>query len=66
MLCQIPGISSVYAQAILKKFLGFSNMLYEIKAGTARFDNIMYETNGKERRIPKTCGIQINTYMQNI
>ena len=66
MLCQIPGISSVYAQAILKKFLGFSNMLYEIKTGTARFDNIMYETNGKERRIPKTCGIQINTYMQNI
>jgi ERCC4-type nuclease len=66
MLCQIPGISSIYAKAILKFFGGFSKITNEIKNGTANFDNIMYETNGKQRRIPKTCGAQIIKFMQEI
>jgi ERCC4-type nuclease len=66
MLCQIPNISSVYAKSILLFFGGFSKMVDQIKNGTAKFDNIMYETNGKQRRIPKTCGEQIIKYVQNI
>ena len=66
MLCQIPNISSVYAKSILLFFGGFSKMVDQIKNGTAKFDNIMYETNGKQRRIPKTCGEQIIKYIQNI
>jgi ERCC4-type nuclease len=66
MLCQIPGISSVYAKAVLTFFNGFSNMIEKVKNKSANFDNIMYETNGKQRRIPKTCGEQIIKYIQGL
>jgi ERCC4-type nuclease len=66
MLCQIPGISSVYAKSILKFFGGFSNMIEKVKNGSVNFDNIMYETRGKQRRIPKTCGEQIIKYIQRL
>lgn len=66
MLCQIPGISSVYAKSVLTFFDGFSNMIEKVKNGTAVFDNIMYETKGKQRRIPKTCGEQITKYVQGL
>jgi len=66
MLCQIPGISSIYAKSILKFFGGFSNMVEKVKNGSANFENIMYETKGKQRRIPKTCGEQISKYVQGI
>ena len=91
LLCQIPGISSQYAQAILKHFAqlrvadtqsitpsletgvsnekmcnGFSAMLAKVKEGTADFENISYETKGKQRRIPKSCGEEIRRYFQGI
>ena len=66
MLCQIPGISTTYAVAILKTFNGFSNMIQEIKNGTAKFDSITYESKGKSRKIPKTCGQSIAQFLQNI
>jgi ERCC4-type nuclease len=66
MLCQIPGISSVYANSILKSFGGFSNMIEKVKNGSANFENIMYETKGKQRKIPKTCGEQISKYIQGL
>ena len=66
MLCQIPGISSVYANSILKFFGGFSNMIEKVKNGSANFENIMYETKGKQRKIPKTCGEQISKYIQGL
>lgn len=59
MLCQIPGISTLYAQAILKSFGNFSNLMEKIKDGSANFDNITYEQKGKNRKIPKTCGEEI-------
>jgi ERCC4-type nuclease len=59
LLCQIPGISTLYAQAILKSFDGFSNLMEKIKDGSANFDNITYDQKGKLRKIPKTCGEQI-------
>jgi len=66
MLCQIPGISSIYAQAILKFFGGFSKMIELVKLDTAKFDDISYETKGKIRRIPKTCGEQIKKFVAGI
>jgi len=66
MLCQIPGISTLYAQAILKTFGGFSSLLKNIKEGTAKFDNITYESKGKQRKIPKNCGEEILRFLENI
>jgi len=66
LLSQIPGISSQYAQAILKHFVGFSNLLIKVKEGTAEFENISYETKGKQRRIPKSCGEEITRFFQGI
>jgi ERCC4-type nuclease len=66
MLCQIPGISSIYAKSVLRSFGGFTNMVEKVKNGSANFENIMYETKGKQRRIPKTCGEQIIKYIQGL
>jgi ERCC4-type nuclease len=66
MLCQIPGISSIYAKSIITSFGGFSKMVEKVKNGSANFENIMYETKGKQRRIPKTCGEQIVKYIQGL
>jgi len=68
LLCQIPGISSQYAQVILKHFGGFSQIVAKIKGEDCikEFDNIFYETKGKQRRIPKTCGEEITRYFKNL
>jgi len=66
LLCQIPGISSQYAQVILKHFGGFSLLLQKVKEGSADFENITYETKGKSRRIPKTCQEEIVKYFDKI
>ena len=60
MLCQIPGISSLYAKSILNHFGGFSGLLDGLKSDTASFANIVYtDGKGKTRKIPKTCEEQI-------
>lgn len=69
LLCQIPGISALYAQAILKAFGGFSGILAKIKSpefSLKEFENITYECKGKPRRIPKTCGEEIVRYFSGI
>jgi len=66
LLCQIPGISSQYAQSILKHFDSFSNLLTEVKNGTVNFENILYETKGKQRRVPKSCGEEIKRFFSKI
>jgi ERCC4-type nuclease len=69
LLCQIPGISALYAQAILKAFDGFSGILAKIKSpefSLKEFENITYECKGKPRRIPKTCGEEIVRYFSGI
>lgn len=69
LLCQIPGISALYAQAILKAFGGFSGILAKIKGpefSMKEFENITYDCKGKPRRIPKTCGEEIVRYFSGI
>ena len=67
MLCQIPGISTLYAKTILQHFEGFSKLFENVKNRTAKFENIYYEdSKGSKRRIPKTCGIEIIRFMSNL
>jgi crossover junction endonuclease MUS81 len=64
LLCQIPGISSVSAQAIMKKFDGsFSTLIQEIQTNKDSFKNIVYEKDGKVRKINRTCGENILKYL---
>jgi len=66
MLCQIPGIQSKYATAVLLHFGSFSKMIEGLKEGKADFSGITYECNGKKRKIPKSCGESIVLYLQNL
>ena len=67
LLCQIPGISSVSAQAIMKKFGGsFSNLVQEIQTNKDSLKNIVYEKDGKVRKINRTCGENIMKYLGKI
>jgi len=63
ILSQIPGISSVTAIAIMKQFTSISNLIDELKKNPNRLENIQYETNGKLRKINRTCIQSIITYL---
>ena len=63
ILCQIPGISSVTAIAIMKKFTSFINLIDELKLNTNCLDNFTIETNGKIRKINKTSIENIKKYL---
>jgi ERCC4-type nuclease len=68
LLCQIPGISSISAQVIIKKFDGsFSKMCQEIATNPSPIDlfkDIVLEKDGKTRKISKTCGENIVRYLK--
>jgi len=66
LLCQIPGISSIYAQAVLAHFSSFYEMIVKVKDGTADFSNITYEAKGKVRKIPKNCSEEIIRFLRGI
>jgi ERCC4-type nuclease len=56
MLCQIPGISSVTAIAILSKFKNFPELITEMKKDPTCLNSISYVTsNGQSRKISKAC-----------
>lgn len=63
ILCQIPGISSVTAIAIMKKFSSFPHFMEEIKNNPACLDGIMCETKGKSRKVSKACIESIKKYL---
>jgi ERCC4-type nuclease len=55
VLCQIPGISSITACAIMKEFTSLNNLIDTIKENNNCLDNITYETEkGQKRKISKT------------
>jgi len=67
LLCQIPGISSVSAQAIMKKFGGsFSTLIQEIHTNPHSLKDIVYEKDGKSRKINRTCGENIIKYLCSV
>ena len=63
ILCQIPGISSVTAIAIMKKFTNFINLIDELKLNPDCLDNFTIETSGKVRKINKTSIENIKKYL---
>ena len=63
ILCQIPGISSVTAIAIMKKFTNFPTLMDELNKNPQCLDNFACETNGKSRKISKTCIDSIRRFL---
>lgn len=62
-LCQIPGISSTTAIAIMKHYKTFSDLIDEVRNNPQNIDNITYESNGKIRKISKTCSQNVVQYL---
>ena len=55
MLCQIPGISSVTAIAIMEKYKNLSNLIKELEKDNECLKNISStNTKGQVRKINKT------------
>jgi Holliday junction resolvasome RuvABC DNA-binding subunit len=65
MLCQIPGISSASALAILSQFKTLPNLIQCIKNDELCLNNICTtDTNGKSRKISKTAIATIVKYLK--
>lgn len=64
MLCQIPGISSVTAIAIMDKFKTLSNLIKEVEQNVDCLKDISYtNSKGQSRKINKTSGTNIAKYL---
>jgi ERCC4-type nuclease len=63
VLCQIPGISSATALAIMKNFSTFADFFEKVKQNPEILDGIQIETNGKKRKISKTNIENIKKYL---
>lgn len=63
ILCQIPGISSITAIAIMKKFNNFSHFMNELQINKECIANITTENKGKIRKISKTTIDNIYKYL---
>lgn len=63
ILCQIPGISSATAIAIMRQFTSFSDFFDKVKANPDVLKGIQLETNGKLRKINKSSIENIRKYL---
>ncbi len=66
ILCQIPGISSVTAIAIMKEFTNFPDFMKKLEENPCCIDNITTENNGKVRKISKKSVESIKKYLLDI
>lgn len=56
MLCQIPGVSSQTASAILNKFENIRTLIKALESDSACLNDIyLTDAKGKQRKINKTC-----------
>lgn len=66
MLCQIPGISSASALAILAEFKTLPNLIKAIDANEACLNNVCTtDTNGKSRKISKAAIATIIKFLKS-
>jgi ERCC4-type nuclease len=66
MLCQIPGISSVTAAAIMSKFNTLSNLISQIQENENCLKDISYtNTKNQIRKVNKTCLVNIVKFLLN-
>jgi ERCC4-type nuclease len=64
MLCQIPGISSVSAIAIIQKFKSLANLIKEIDTNCDCLNDVSYtNSKGQTRKINKTCATNIVKFL---
>lgn len=63
ILCQIPGISSTTAMAIMKQYENFPDFLKKLQENPDCLNNVVYETNGKTRKISKSCIENIKIFL---
>ncbi len=64
MLCQIPGISSVTAIAVLEKYKSISNLIKELETNKDTLKDLTYtNSKGQTRKISKTCLSNIVKYL---
>jgi hypothetical protein len=64
MLCQIPGISSVTALAIINKFNSVSNLIKELETNSESLKDITYTNNKSQiKKINKTCIANIEKFL---
>ena len=64
MLCQIPGISSVSAIAIMKEFKTINNLILQLNENIECIKNISYtNSKGQIRKIPKNIVDNIILYL---
>jgi crossover junction endonuclease MUS81 len=64
MLCQIPGVSSVTAIAIMSKFKTIANLIKQFELNKDCLKNISYtNTKGQTRKITKTSIINIEKFL---
>lgn len=63
ILCQIPGISSVTAMAIMKEYKTFPHLIEELQRNPQCIENMTIETNGKIRKINKSSLENIRKYL---
>ena len=63
VLCQIPGISSVTAMAIMSNFTSFNHFMQELQSNPQCIDTLTVTSNGKVRKISKTSLENIRQYL---
>lgn len=63
VLCQIPGISSVTAMAIMSNFTSFNHFIQELQSNPQCIDGITVTSNGKVRKISKSSLENIRHYL---
>ena len=63
VLCQIPGISSVSAVAIMREFKSLSNLMNQMRENQDCLGNIVCESKGKTRKLSKTIAQNVASYL---
>jgi ERCC4-type nuclease len=63
ILCQIPGVSSVSAVAIMKHFRSISHLIDSLKTDSNCLDAITCDNSGKARKVSKTMVKNIRDYL---
>ena len=64
MLCQIPGISTITALAIMDKFKTFTELIKQLEINNDCLKDITYtNAKGQTRKINKTCITNIAKYL---
>lgn len=63
ILCQIPGISSITAIAIMNHFKSFNDFIQQLQMNPQCIDELTVTSNGKTRKISKTSIENIRQYL---